>query len=74
MLVEETEQGFEGFSASVPALPGCHSQGNTLEEAVANVKDAILAYLESLQARGLPIPTEDQRRPLATFVSVPVSA
>ncbi len=36
----------EGFSASVPALPGCHSQGATEADAVANVVDAIRDYLE----------------------------
>lgn len=30
----------------IPALPGCHSQGNTEEEALENIKDAILTYLE----------------------------
>lgn len=35
----------EGFSVSVPALPGCHSQGATEEEALANIQDAITNYL-----------------------------
>jgi len=35
----------EGFSVSVPGLPGCWSQGSTEEEAIQNIKDAILEYL-----------------------------
>ena len=36
----------EGVSAGCPALPGCHSQGTTVEEAVTNIQDAIREYLE----------------------------
>lgn len=42
------EQGEDGFLiASVPALPSCFSQGRTREEATANIKEAILGWLES---------------------------
>ena len=44
------------FVAEVPALPGCVSDGDTREEALANVTEAIALHIESLQARGLPIP------------------
>ena len=37
----------EGFSVSCPALKGCHSQGNTREEALENVRDAIREWLAS---------------------------
>ncbi len=40
------EQSEEGFSASVPGLPGCHSQGQTEQEALENITDAISEYLE----------------------------
>lgn len=43
--VKETD---EGYSVSVPALPGCWSQGNTEEEALENIKDAIQSYLETV--------------------------
>jgi len=43
---------YEGYVADVPALPGCLSQGKTLDEATANVKEAILGYLEVLCNRG----------------------
>jgi predicted RNase H-like HicB family nuclease len=41
----------EGFSVSVPALPGCWSEGNTEEEALANIQDAIQEYLAALEDR-----------------------
>ncbi len=37
----------EGFSVSCPALRGCHSQGATAEEALANIKDAIREWLDA---------------------------
>ena len=39
----------EGYSVWVPGLPGCWSQGNTEEEALENIKDAIQAYLETVE-------------------------
>lgn len=40
------EQSDEGFSTSVPGLPGCHSQGATEQEALENIADAIREYLQ----------------------------
>jgi len=54
VLIEQDEDGV--YVAEVPALPGCISQGRTRTEAISNIKEAIAAYLESLQARGEPIP------------------
>lgn len=48
-----------GFSVFVPALPGCASQGETEEEALANIKEAIALYLEGLAADHQPIPSTD---------------
>jgi predicted RNase H-like HicB family nuclease len=48
-----------GYHASCPALPGYHSDGDTLDEAIANIREAIAVYLESLQAHGEPLPVED---------------
>jgi len=50
------EQGPTNWGAIVPDLPGCVSIGATLEEAEANVKDAINLYLEVLIERGEDIP------------------
>ena len=41
----------EGISVSVPALPGCWSEGDTEEEALANIRDAIQDYLAALEER-----------------------
>jgi predicted RNase H-like HicB family nuclease len=42
----------EGYSVWVPGLPGCWSQGQTEEEALENIKDAIQAYLETVEELG----------------------
>ncbi len=44
------------FVAEVPSLPGCVTQGSTRAEVLANIREAIAAYLESLKAHGEPIP------------------
>jgi predicted RNase H-like HicB family nuclease len=41
-----------------PSLPGCVSQGKTIEEAVINIREAIEGYIEALEADGLPVPEE----------------
>ena len=43
VILEKSE---EGYSVSVPGLPGCHSQGDTEEEALQNIADAIAEYLD----------------------------
>jgi predicted RNase H-like HicB family nuclease len=57
VVLERDPEG--GFHASCPALKGCHSEGDTVDEAVANVREAIALYLESLAAKGEMIPVED---------------
>jgi predicted RNase H-like HicB family nuclease len=42
------ERSEEGYAVSVPGLPGCHSQGATEQEALANIADAIHEYLQTL--------------------------
>lgn len=54
VLIEQDEDG--AFVGEVPSLPGCISQGRTRGEALANVQEAIEAYLESLKAHDEPIP------------------
>ena len=54
VLIEQDKDGV--FVAEVPALPGCISEGHTRAEVVENVKEAIAAYLESLEAHDEPIP------------------
>jgi predicted RNase H-like HicB family nuclease len=54
ILIEQDEDGM--FVAEVPALPGCISQGNTRNEALDNIREAIRAYIESLQKHNEPVP------------------
>ena len=49
-----------GFTASVPALPGCVTYGRTLKEAKAMARDAIAGYIESLRKHREPIPTDNE--------------
>jgi predicted RNase H-like HicB family nuclease len=44
VVLEPSEEG--GFTASVPSLPGCISEGDTREEALRNIREAIELYLE----------------------------
>ena len=57
ILLNKEPEG--GFTVTVPALPGCITYGETMDEAVANAKEAVEVYLESLTAHGEPIPTEE---------------
>ena len=54
VLIEQDEDGV--YVAEVPALPGCISQGQTREEALENIREAIAVYLESLEAHNEPVP------------------
>ncbi|HLZ10002.1 MAG TPA: type II toxin-antitoxin system HicB family antitoxin [Chloroflexota bacterium] len=57
------------YVVSVPVLPGCHSVGDTLAEAIENAQEAITLYLETLTERGEPIP-EETEHPQAIVVDV----
>jgi predicted RNase H-like HicB family nuclease len=49
--------GEDGFCiAECPSLPGCISQGQTRDEAIANIKEAIEGYIAALKEDGLPLP------------------
>jgi len=54
VLIEQDEDGV--YVAQVPALPGCISQGQTRAQALDNIREAIAAYVESLQAHDEPVP------------------
>ena len=51
ILKPDPEDG--GYNVSCPALPGCHSQGETEDEAIDNIKDAIIGCLEALNQRAI---------------------
>lgn len=57
IILEREPDG--GFHAYCPALKGCHSQGDTVDEAVDNMREAVEAFIESLEAHGEPIPAEN---------------
>jgi len=63
-IFREEKEG--GFSVSVPVLPGCYSQGETLEETIKNIREAIVLYLEGEDA----IPETDDAREFIVPVSV----
>ncbi|MAF52960.1 MAG: hypothetical protein CL694_08120 [Chloroflexi bacterium] len=59
VLFETDEDGY--VVASCPALPGCHSQGVTRQEATSNIREAIRGYIASMRKHGEPIPTTDMQ-------------
>jgi predicted RNase H-like HicB family nuclease len=54
-----------GYSAEVPALPGCFSQGDTLEEALANIKEAAECWLDAVASQ-----TGDEAEPGARVLEI----
>ncbi len=54
ILIKQDEDG--AFVSEVPELPGCISQGETREDAITNIKDAISGYVQSLKKHDEPIP------------------
>ena len=54
VLLEPDETG--GYVVTCPALPGCYSQGDSVDEALRNIKEAIELCLEDMGARGEAIP------------------
>ena len=59
-----------GYVATVPALPGCVSQGRTRRQALSNAKEAIEAYIEALLEDGLPVPVQTDAELVDVEVSV----
>lgn len=54
VIIEKDEEGF--FVADCPDLQGCHTQGQTLEEAITNIRDAIKLHLKILREEKQEIP------------------
>jgi predicted RNase H-like HicB family nuclease len=57
ILIHQAEEG--GFWSEVPALPGCYSQGETIDETMRNTKEAIEAYLLALKEDQVSAPVEE---------------
>lgn len=72
ILTPDPEDG--GFAAECPAIPGCISEGETVEEALANVHEAIAGCLESLAARGAALPADGSVIVATVDVDIPVPA
>ena len=70
-IFEPAEEG--GYVVSVPALPGCATQGETFEDAVYMIKDAIQLYLSVLKDEGGKIPQEKEDI-VVTKIAVPAPA
>lgn len=58
VILEPSEDG--GYTATVPALPGCISEGGTREEALLNIREAIELYLEPVEDDALLSPQSEQ--------------
>ena len=56
VIVYHGEDGY--WVAECPSLPGCISQGETKEDAITNIKEAIKGYVKALEDDGLPVPEE----------------
>ena len=65
-VVLEYSEGY--YTVTVPALPGCVTQGRTKEEALEHAKEAIQGYLESLQKDGVAIPEDVELAEVAITV------
>ncbi len=57
VIIHPAEEG--GYWTEVPALPGCFSQGETVEETLENIKEAIESHIEVLQEEGQKIPADE---------------
>jgi antitoxin HicB len=61
MIEPLAEEEGGGFAATVPDLPGCMSDGETPEEALANVRDAVEVWIEEARALGRTVPLPSRR-------------
>lgn len=58
VIIHKADPDETGYWAECPSLPGCVSQGETFEETLANIKEAIELYIEVLIEDGLPVPED----------------
>ncbi|KKU88042.1 hypothetical protein A3A64_04625 [Candidatus Gottesmanbacteria bacterium RIFCSPLOWO2_01_FULL_48_11] len=67
-----TKEPEGGYSVSVPDLPGCYSQGDTFEEAGANIKEAIELYLEDADPELYHVTPDQSRQQFVNLVQVQI--
>ena len=60
-VILEPDDERRGYTVLVPALPGCVTQGRNQEEALLRAREAIAAYIESLEADGEPVPEDTEQ-------------
>jgi predicted RNase H-like HicB family nuclease len=66
-IIEKDDDGYHGYC---PELKGCHAQGDSYEEAVANLRDVISLLIEDMVAENEPVPSSDQINFTAIEVTV----
>ncbi|HTD36058.1 MAG TPA: type II toxin-antitoxin system HicB family antitoxin [Candidatus Limnocylindrales bacterium] len=71
VVLEPEPEG--GYSAHIPAFRGAHTQGETVEEALANARDVIVGYVEILTERGEPLPPSDLAASVAVAIPSPAA-
>ena len=65
ILDPDPEEG--GYTVTVPALPGCITQGETIEQCIERAQEAITGYIENLKAVGESVPEETERPQMITI-------
>ncbi|MCL5960729.1 MAG: type II toxin-antitoxin system HicB family antitoxin [Chloroflexi bacterium] len=67
IILEAEQEGI--YTVSVPALPGCFTQGKTIDEAIERAQEAITGYIQTLVQLGEPVP-EERQHAMAVVVKV----
>jgi predicted RNase H-like HicB family nuclease len=65
VLLPDAEEG--GYTVLVPALPGCITEGDTADEAIANAHEAIDVHIEGSRRSGDPVPEESMRPAIVEY-------
>ena len=66
-IILEPDPKVGGYTVTVPALPGCITQGETIEQCIERAQEAIAGYIESLIKDGEPVPEETERPQMITI-------
>jgi predicted RNase H-like HicB family nuclease len=66
VIFEKEEEG--GYHVFCPTLPGCHTQSETIEEGIANIREAMSLYIATLVEDALPVPEENSTQDQQFFV------
>jgi len=70
-IILEADSEEEGYTVTIPALPGCITQGDTVEQCIDRAHEAIRGYVESLRAAGEQVP-EKKGHPRMITIDVDV--